>query len=223
MAQTRTRDWRTAAASRQGRSARSGAQPQTGRRFSRSAQAGPRGKRQAVLARRYARSYGRPSGGPSASRFARGRRRQPQPSGMQKVMQGVKGVLPGGSSGKRGGAGSIPVVGGLLSSLGGKKSGGARKPAMLGLLGAGAAGAAVVAKRRKGSSSGKTPAPPEPLRDRTESAPERVETTSETRAGAPEPPLQPPASATPPPPPPAGGATPPPPPPERPPAGDEPV
>lgn len=219
MAQTRTRDWRTAAASRQGRFARTGAQPQTGRRFSRSPQAGPRGQRQAVLVRRYARSYGRPSGGQSASRFARGRRRQPQPSGMQKVMQGVKGVLPGGSSGKRGGAGSIPVVGGLLSSLGGKKGGGARKPAMLGLLGAGAAGAAVVAKRRRGSGSGDTPTPPEHLREHAEGGPERVETPPGPRAGAPESP----ASQTPPPPPPAAGTPPSPPARERPPAGDEPV
>jgi hypothetical protein len=74
-------------------------------------------------------------------------------------MQGIRGVLPGGgksSTGRRSG-GSIPVVGGLLNSLGGTKKRGAgrdRKPAVFGLLGAGAAGAAAaVAKRRHGSRS----------------------------------------------------------------------
>jgi hypothetical protein len=69
-------------------------------------------------------------------------------------------MLPGGvgkSSASRRSGGSIPVVGGLLSSLGGTKKRGAgrgRKPAMFGLLGAGAAGAAAaVAKRRHGRSS----------------------------------------------------------------------
>jgi hypothetical protein len=68
-------------------------------------------------------------------------------------------MLPGGgksSAGRRSG-GSIPVVGGLLSSLGETKKRGAgrgRKPAIFGLLGAGAAGAAAaVAKRRHGSRS----------------------------------------------------------------------
>jgi hypothetical protein len=69
-------------------------------------------------------------------------------------------MLPGGggksSAGWRSGK-SIPGVGGLLSSLGGTKKRGAgrgRKPAIFGLLGAGAAGAAAaVAKRRHGSRS----------------------------------------------------------------------
>ena len=48
----------------------------------------------------------------------------------------------------------MPVVGGLLASLSGKRGRAdrGRKPALLGLLGAGAAGAAV-AKRRKASRS----------------------------------------------------------------------
>ena len=95
----------------------------------------------------------------------RRRSRQPEQSGAQKLMQGIRGMLPGGggksSAGRRSG-GSIPVVGGLLSSLGGTKKRGAgrgRKPAVFGLLGAGAAGAAAaVAKRRHGSRS---PQPPE--------------------------------------------------------------
>jgi hypothetical protein len=106
--------------------------------------------------RRFARSAGQTA--------PRRRRRQPEQSGAQKLMQGIRGVLPGGgksSTGRRSG-GSIPVVGGLLNSLGGTKKRGAgrdRKPAVFGLLGAGAAGAAAaVAKRRRGSRS---PQPPE--------------------------------------------------------------
>ena len=129
-----------AATSQQGRFGRgSTGQPQARRRFARSA-------------------------GQSAPRR---RHRQPEQSGAQKLMQGIRGVLPGGgksSTGRRSG-GSIPVVGGLLSSLGGTKKRGAggtkkrgagrgRKPAVFGLLGAGAAGAAAaVAKRRHGSRS----------------------------------------------------------------------
>jgi hypothetical protein len=122
-----------AATPRQGRFGRgSSGQPQARRRFPRSA-------------------------GQSAPRR---RNRQPEQSGAQKLMQGIRGVLPGGggksSAGRRSG-GSIPVVGGLLSSLGGTKKRGAgrgRKPAVFGLLGAGAAGAAAaVAKRRHGSRS----------------------------------------------------------------------
>jgi hypothetical protein len=119
-----------AATPRQGRFGRgSSGQPQARRRFPRSA-------------------------GQSAPRR---RNRQPEQSGAQKLMQGVRGVLAGGgkSSTGRWSGGSIPVVGGLLSSLGGTKKRGAgrgRKPAVFGLLGAGAAGAAAaVAKRRHGS------------------------------------------------------------------------
>ena len=134
-----------AATSQQGRFGRgSTGQPQARRRFARSA-------------------------GQSAPRR---RHRQPEQSGAQKLMQGIRGVLPGGgkSSTDRRSGGSIPVVGGLLSSLGGTKKRGAggtqkrgagrgRKPAVFGLLGAGAAGAAAaVAKRRHGSRS---PQPPE--------------------------------------------------------------
>ncbi len=123
------------------------------RRFARSAG-------QSEPARRFGRASARPSG--SAPRR---RRRQPEHSGAQRLMQGIRGVFPGGggkaSAGRRSG-GSIPVVGGLLSSLGGTKKRGAgrgRKPAIFGFLGAGAAGAAAaVAKRRRGS---RPPQPPE--------------------------------------------------------------
>jgi hypothetical protein len=127
-----------AATPRQGRFGRgSSGQPQARRRFPRSA-------------------------GQSAPRR---RNRQPEQSGAQKLVQGIRDMLPGrggkSSAGRRSG-GSIPVVGGLLSSLGGTKKRGAgrgRKPAVFGLLGAGAAGAAAaVAKRRHGSRS---PQPPE--------------------------------------------------------------
>ena len=100
--------------------------------------------------------FGRSSGG-----GPRKRRGQPEQSGAQKLLQVFRGALPGGrgkssaKSGKRSG-GSLPGVGRLLSSPGGTKgrSGGrGRKPAMFGLLGAGAAGAtAAVAKRRRGRS-----------------------------------------------------------------------
>jgi len=126
------------------------------------------GRREAATPRRFARSaghsesarrFGRASARPSAGAPLR-RRRQPEQSGTQKLTQTIRGMLPGGrgksSAGRRSG-GSIPVVGGLLSSLGGTKRRGAgrgRKPAVFGLLGAGAAGAAAaVAKRRHGSRS----------------------------------------------------------------------
>jgi hypothetical protein len=93
-------------------------------------------------------------------------------------------MLPGGGGqaparGRSGG--SIPVVGGLLSSLGGTKKRGAgrgRKPAMFGLLGAGAAGAAAaVAKRRHDSRSPQSEGAP---KDMSES-----ETTSTATATPP--------------------------------------
>jgi hypothetical protein len=162
VARTRTQGRREAATSRQGRFARGSTdQAQSPRRFARSAG-------QTEPARRFGRASARPSGGAS-----RRRRRQPEQSGAQKLMQGIRGVLPGGggksSAGWRSG-GSIPVVGGLLSALGGTKkrgSGRGRKPAVFGLLGAGAAGAvAAVAKRHHGSRSPQSPTPstatPEP-------------------------------------------------------------
>lgn len=152
MAPTRTKDWRTTSASRQGRFNRSATRPQAGRRFTRST----------PQTAQPPRSFGRSSGRSGAGGAGRTRRRQPQPSGAQGLLQSIKGSLPGGSSGKRGRRNSSAGVGGLLSSLGGKKSGGARKPAMLGLLGAGAAGAAaVVAKRRRGADSSDTPTTPQ--------------------------------------------------------------
>ena len=72
-------------------------------------------------------------------------------------MEAVRGAFPGGrgkSSAKSGKRSS--GFEGLLSSLGGKKQQGGgrgRKPAIFGLLGAGAAGAAAVAKRRQGRRS----------------------------------------------------------------------
>lgn len=81
---------------------------------------------------RFARASARPTGG-----APRRRRRQPEQSGAEKLMQAIRGVLPGGS--------------GKSSAKSGKRG---RKPAMFGLLGAGAAGAAAaVAKRRHGRSS----------------------------------------------------------------------
>jgi hypothetical protein len=149
VARTKTQGRREAATSRQGRFARGSTdQAQSPRRFARSAG-------QTEPARRFGRASARPSAG-----APRRRRRQPEQSGAQKLMEGIRGVLPGGggksSAGRRSG-GSIPGVGGLVSSLGGTKKRGARrgrKPAVFGLLGAGAAGAAAaVAKRRHGSRS----------------------------------------------------------------------
>jgi hypothetical protein len=156
VARTRTQGRREAATMRQGRFARgSTSQAQAPRRFARSA-----GESEA--ARRFGRASARPSGGAPGRR-----RRQPEQSGAQKLIQGIRRVLPGGGGksstkpGRRSG-GSIPGVGGLLSSLGGKKRRGAgrgRKPAMFGVLGAGAAGAAAaVVKRRQGSRHSQPPA-----------------------------------------------------------------
>jgi len=156
VARARTQGRREAATLRQGRFGRgSTGRAPAPRRFARSAG-------QPEPARRFGRASARPSGG------ALGRRRsQPEQSGAQKLMQGIRGVLPGvggGSSAKRGrrSGGSIPGVGDLLSSLGGKKGRGAgrgRKPAIFGALGAGAAGAAAaVVKRRRGSRSSPSPA-----------------------------------------------------------------
>jgi hypothetical protein len=91
---------------------------------------GSSGKAQA--SGRFGRASGRPSG-----RAARRRRGQPEQSGAQKLMQAIRGVLPGGS--------------GKSSAKSGRRG---RKPAMFGVLGAGAAGAAAaVARRRHGRSS----------------------------------------------------------------------
>jgi hypothetical protein len=108
------------------------------------------------------RRFGRPS---AASRrgITGKRRRQPEPNGAQKLIRAVQGVLPGGGSsaktGKRS-SGGTSKVDGVLSSLRRQKQRGgwrSRKPAMVGLLGAGAAGAAgaaaAVAKRRQTSGS----------------------------------------------------------------------
>jgi hypothetical protein len=136
VARTRTQGRREAVTSRQGRFARGSTD-------------------QARPPRRFARSAGQTK---------RGRRRQPDQGGAQKLMQQIRGMLPGGggkpSAGRRAGR-SISGVGDLLSSLGGSKKRGAgrgRKPAMFGLLGAGAAGAAAaVAKRRHGPRSPQRP------------------------------------------------------------------
>jgi hypothetical protein len=103
---------------------------------------------------RFGRGSARPSGG-----TPRRRRGQPEQGGAQKLMQVIRGVLPGGrgKSSAKHSRGSMAAVGDRLSSLGTKKgrSGGrARKPAIFGALGAGAAGAAAaVAKRRHGRRS----------------------------------------------------------------------
>jgi hypothetical protein len=116
-----------------------------------------------------ARSGRSPAPQPRSARFGRssaqpkrvpGRRRGQAQKGSQGIFHKIESALPigGGSSAKRGkGAGSLPVVGGLLNSLGGKKRCGGKggRGKLLGVLGAGAgaAGAAVLAKRRKGSKS----------------------------------------------------------------------
>ena len=132
MERTRTTRQREARATRQGR-------------FGRGATQQPR------PTRRFARTGSVPAG----------RRREPDQSGAQKLMQGIRSVLAGGgrSSTKRGkrsgGTSAIPAVGTILSSLGRKKRRGAgrgRKPAVFGLLGAGAAGAAAAAAKRRHSS-----------------------------------------------------------------------
>jgi hypothetical protein len=80
--------------------------------------------RQTHAPRRFARGGGQ---------TLRGRRNQPEQSGADKVMQVVRGLLPAGK---------------------GRGAGRGRKPAIFGVLGAGAAGAAAaVVKRRQGSRS----------------------------------------------------------------------
>jgi hypothetical protein len=111
--------------------------------------------------------FGRGSTGQAQKprRFARSAS-QPEQSGTQKLMQAIRGVLPGGrgkSSAKSGTALSAAMagVGGLVGSLGGKKGrrgGRARKPAMFGALGAGAAGAAAVVAKRRHTSRSSEPA-----------------------------------------------------------------
>ena len=151
----RTQGRREAATLRQGRFGRgSTGQAQAPRRFA-------RGGGQTESARRFGRAPARPSGG-----APRGRRSQPEQSGAQKLMQAIRGVLPGGrgkSSAKSGTALSAAMagVGGLVGSLGGKKGrrgGRARKPAMFGALGAGAAGAAAVVAKRRHTSRSSQPA-----------------------------------------------------------------
>jgi hypothetical protein len=112
-------------------------QAQPGRRFTRSAPASTRGR----LPRR---------------------RRQPETGRAEKLLELVRGALPGGGSRAKGKGSAIPVVGGLLGGRRGLSAGRGRKSALLGLLGAGAAGAAVAAKRRKSSDSGR-PSEPDPL------------------------------------------------------------
>lgn len=132
----------TASRTQPGRFSRVGGQVRTGRRFAR---------KRAQSSRRFARTQ-------SSGRAAYGRR-QSQSGGAQGLVQRFGSALPvGGSSGKRRNqsGGSLSRVGGLLSTLGSKQrkgTGRGGKPAMLALLGAGAAGAAVFAKRRKGSRS----------------------------------------------------------------------
>ena len=148
MARMRSQNRRPASPPHRGRFGRRAEQAQPGRRFARGAQ-------QTAPARR----FGRPAR-PSAGAGKRGR--QPQPGGLQRLVHQVRGALPGASSGKRGSRSRSPIapVRDLLTSIGGKKGAGTsrgRRPAMLGLLGAGAAGAAVVAKRRKASAPSETP------------------------------------------------------------------
>jgi hypothetical protein len=104
------------------------------------------GRQDAATSRRGRFARGSTDQAQSPRRFPRKRRRHAEVSGAQKLMQEIRDMLPGGgksSTGRR--------------SRGGAKKGEpgrGRKPAMFGLLGAGAAGAAAaVAKRRHGSRS----------------------------------------------------------------------
>ncbi len=103
--------------------------------------------RQAAPGRRFTRS------GPAPGRTSRGRR-QPAPGPADKLIGLVRRALPGGDSGGKRTGSSIPLVGGLLGGKHGASAQRGRKPALVGLLGAGAAGAAVAAKRRRKSGSG---------------------------------------------------------------------
>lgn len=155
MART-TQGRREAETPRQGRFARgSTGKTDAPRRFA-------RGAGQPERTRRFGRASTRPSGG-----SPRGRRRQPEQGGAQKLMRVIRGVLPGGrgKSSAKSARGSMAAVGDRVSSLGtrkGRSGGRARKPAIYGALGAGAAGAAAVAKRRHSRrSSGETRDVPE--------------------------------------------------------------
>ena len=145
----RSHNRRPASPPHRGRFRRRAGPAQPRRRFA-------RGGQQTAPARRFGRSPARPSAG------AGRRGRQPQPGRLQKLVQRFRGALPGASSGKRGGRSRSPIapVRGLLTSIGANKGAATsrgRGPAMLGLLGAGAAGAAVIAKRRKASAPSQTP------------------------------------------------------------------
>jgi hypothetical protein len=167
-----TQGRREAAPLRQGRFGRGPTgQAQGPRRFARSGA-------QTESARRFGRASARPSGG--APRRRRGQREQ---GGAQRLIHAIRGVLPGGrgKSDTRSG-GSMAGVGGLLGSLGGKKgrSGGrARKPAIFGVLGAGAAGAAAVVAKRRNAPRSSQPA------DETGDLPEAQATS--TPPGTPDP------------------------------------
>jgi hypothetical protein len=130
------------------------------------------------------RRFGRGQAGAGRrSPGASGRRGRPvEQTGAQRLMQGIRGALPG-----RGASSAKPDeraregtsgMGSLLSSLRGKKGRGrgrGRKPAMFGLLGVGAAGAAAaVAKRRHGSRS-------QPSEDETSSVREPETTSTSTQ------------------------------------------
>jgi hypothetical protein len=77
---------------------------------------------------------------------------QPKQSAASKLVTLVRGALPGGAARARQGGGPKALISGLLAGKSGARTDRRRKPALIGLLGAGAAGAAVAAKRRKRSS-----------------------------------------------------------------------
>ena len=107
--------------------------------------------RQAQPRRRFTRSAP-----PSTRGGLPRRRRQPEPGRAEKLMGLIRGALPGGGSRAKGKGSAIPVVGGLLGGKKGASADRGRKPALLGLLGAGAAGAVALAgTRRKSSDSGR--------------------------------------------------------------------
>jgi hypothetical protein len=157
MAQSRPQQRRSTGPGTQGRVGRSTSrQGEAARRFGRGGSS-----RQADAAGRFS-SFGRGQSAPTTRIPSRPGQRQQKKGGGQGIVQQLQGALPGkgGSSQrkgpKKGKVGSIPGIGGALMSLSGNTKGSnkrSRKPALLGLIGAGAAGAAALAKKRQSGGS----------------------------------------------------------------------
>jgi hypothetical protein len=154
VARTGTERRREAVTLRQGRFARGS----TGQRQA------PRRSARSASDTQSARRFGRPSGR-SRPGTPRKFRRQPQQTGAQRLMQEVRGFLPGGGgSAKKGGKRSGGWASGIGDRLGslrasdGRRGKRGRKGALFGLLGAGAAGAAAAAAKRRQGSGAQPPA-----------------------------------------------------------------